>query len=147
MPTSRKKRVNGKVVYIKKSESGEAGSGASGTKGEKQSIQQEFKAKVQAFEKAGKDKIKVSQALSELNTFLNSNIQANESGISTSDMDVKHVFNLTGDRVWYRNNAGTTFILPPNGYWLKFNKSGKVTIEGKISKKDIRRVRNLLKKS
>ena len=30
MPTSRKKRVNGKVVYIKKSESGEAGSGASG---------------------------------------------------------------------------------------------------------------------
>lgn len=129
------------------SSSGKAGSVASGTKGEKQSIQQEFKAKVQAFEKAGKDKIKVSQALSELNTFLNSNIQANESGISTSDMDVKHLFNLTGDRVWYRNNAGTTFILPPNGYWLKFNKSGKVTIEGKISKKDIRRVRNLLKKS
>lgn len=129
------------------SSSGKAGGRAGGTKGEKQSIQQEFKAKVQAFEKAGKDKTKVSQALSELNTFLNSNIQANESGVSTSDMDVKHLFNLTGDRVWYRNNAGTTFILPPNGYWLKFNKSGKVTIEGKISKKDIRRVRNLLRKS
>ena len=110
---------------------------ARGGKGEKQSIQQEFKAKVQAFEKAEKDKS--SQALSELNTFLNSNIQAYESGASTSDMDVKHLFNLTGDRVWYRNNAGTTFILPPNGYWLKFNKSGKVTIEGKISKKRLAR--------
>ena len=127
------------------SSSGKTTGGTGGTKGEKQSIQQEFKAKVQAFEEAGKDKS--SQALSELNTFLNSNIQAYESGVSTSDMDVKHLFNLTGDRVWYRNNAGTTFILPPNGYWLKFNKSGKVTIEGKISKKDIRRVRNLLKKS
>ena len=144
MPTSRKLRKDGKVVYIPKS-SGESGSGAGGTNSEKQSIQQEFKAKVQAFEKAEKDKS--SQALSELNTFLNSNIQANESGISTSDMDVKHVFNLTGGRVWYRNNAGTLFILPPNGYWLKFNKSGKVTIEGKISKKDIKRARNLLKKS
>ena len=129
----------------KVSSSGKTTGGTGGTKGEKQSIQQEFKAKVQAFEEAGKDKS--SQALSELNTFLNSNIQAYESGVSTSDMDVKHLFNLTGDRVWYRNNAGTTFILPPNGYWLKFNKSGKVTIEGKISKKDIRRVRNLLKKS
>ena len=132
-----KSTSNGKTIYIRKGE----------TKGEKQSIQQEFKAKVKAFEEVGKDKIKVSQALSGLNNFLNSNIQANESGISTSDMDVKHLFSLTGDRVWYRNNAGTTFILAPNGYWLKFNKSGKATIEGKISKKDIKRVRNLLKKS
>ena len=126
---------------------GKTTGGTGGTKGEKQSIQQEFKAKVQAFEEAGKDRTKVSQVLSELKTFLNSNTKAYETGISTSDMDVKHPFNLTGDKVWYTNYAGTPFILAPDGYWLKFNKSGRATIEGKITKKDIRRVRNLLKKS
>ena len=126
---------------------GKFGTKGRNAKGEKQSIQQEFKAKVQAFDEAGKDKTKVSQALSELNTFLNSNTKAYESGISTSDMDVKHLFNVSGDRVWYKNNAGTTFILAQNGSWLKFNKSGGVTIEGKISKKDIKRAQNLMKKA
>ena len=116
------------------------GSTGSTTNNKPVSVYAEFENRVNAFTNAGKDKEKVKQSLSELKSYLNSNMQVYETNIPTNDMGVKSLFNVTGNRAWYTNKAGTLFILAPNGEWLKFNKSGGVTNDGKISDKDRARV-------
>lgn len=114
--------------------------GAKTTNNKTISVYAEFENKVKAFTSAGKDKEKVKQSLSELKSYLNSNMQVYETNIPINDMGVKSLFNVTGNRAWYTNKSGTLFILAPNGEWLKFNKSGGVTNDGKISDKDRARV-------
>ena len=106
----------------------------------------QLKQLVRAFESAGNDKADVSTALSELLTYLNSNVDTYETGISRDNMDIKYLFKITDDKVWYRNSAGTLYMLAPNGYWLKFNKAGGVTFGTKLSQVDRHRIQDMLER-